>query len=55
MILPKFVRKYLIRRIKMRVFKTTRPYGDYQKAVSFIVNAPLKEWRIRLWCVTLSK
>ena len=52
MILPKFLRKYLVRKIKMRVIKETQPYGDYQKAVSFIVNAPLKEWRIRLWCVT---
>lgn len=50
--LPKFIRKYLIRKIKMRVIKVIQPYGDYQKAVSFIIDAPLSEWRIRLWCVT---
>lgn len=49
---PKFIRKYLIRMIKMRVVKKMQPNGDYQKAVSFVINAPLKEWRIRLWCVT---
>lgn len=52
MILPKFIRKYLIRKIKMRVIKAIQPYGDYRKATSFIVNAPLNEWHIRLWCVT---
>lgn len=46
------IRKYLIRKIKMRVYKEMRSNGDYEKAVSFIVNAPLSEWRIRFWCVT---
>lgn len=50
--LPKIIRKYLIRKIKMRVYKEVRSYGDYQKATSFVINAPLSEWRIRLWCVT---
>ena len=50
--LPQFIRKYLIRKIKMQVIKITQPYGDYRKATSFVINAPLKEWRIRLWCVT---
>ncbi|WP_270438356.1 hypothetical protein [Bacteroides bouchesdurhonensis] len=50
--LPKFIRKYLIKKIKMRVIEVTQPNGDYQKATSFIVDAPLSEWRIRLWCVT---
>lgn len=50
--IPKFLRRYLIRKIKMRVYKSIRPYDDYQQAISFITDAPIKEWRIRLWCVT---
>lgn len=50
--LPKIIRKYLIKKIKMRVYKEIRSYGDYQEATSFVINAPLSEWRIRLWCVT---
>jgi len=53
--LPKFIWKYLIRMIKMRVVKKMQPDGDYQKAVSFVINAPLKEWRIRLWCVSFQR
>lgn len=52
MMIPKFIRNYLIRKIKMRVIKKIQPYSDYRKATSFVVNAPLKEWRIRLWGVT---
>lgn len=50
--LPKFIRKYLIRKIKKHIFMAIQPYGDCEKAVSFVINAPLHEWRIRLWCVT---
>lgn len=50
--LPVFMRKFLIKRIKMRVYNEVRSYGNYQEAVSFVVNAPLNEWHIRLWCVT---
>lgn len=41
----------LIRRIKKRVLKRTQYFGDYENVTSFIINAPIKEWRSRLWLV----
>lgn len=40
-----------IKRIKKRVLKRTYTSGGYKNAISFIINAPIKEWRDRLWLV----
>lgn len=49
--IPKFIRSAIIKAIKKRVLKRTQQFGDYEKATSFIINAPIKEWRSRLWLV----
>ncbi len=46
-----FIRKALVRAVKKRVLKRTQSYGDYETVTSFIINAPLTEWRRRLWLV----
>lgn len=49
--IPEFIRKALIRAVKKRVLKRTQSDGDYENATSFVINAPIKEWRTRLWLV----
>lgn len=49
--MKKLITKLFIRLIKKRVLKRTQQTGDYENATSFIINAPLKEWRNRLWLV----
>lgn len=49
--IPKFIRSAIIKAIKKRVLKRTQQFGDYEKATSFIINAPIKEWRSRLWLI----
>lgn len=49
--MKKLVTKLLIRLIKKRVLKRTQQTGGYEHVISFIINAPLKEWRVRLWLV----
>ena len=51
--IPKFIRSAIIKAIKKRVLKRTQQFGDYEKATSFIINAPIKEWRSRLWLVEI--
>lgn len=46
-----FVKKAIIRAIKKRVLKRTQTYGDYEHVTSFIINAPMREWRSRLWFI----
>lgn len=49
--IPKFIKAAIIKAIKKRVLKRTQQFGDYENATSFIINAPIKEWRSRLWLV----
>lgn len=46
-----FIRTALIKVVKKRVLKRTQLYGGYEKATSFIISAPINEWRSRLWLV----
>lgn len=45
------VKKTIIRAIKKRVLKRTQAYGDHEHVISFIINAPMREWRSRLWFI----
>ena len=49
--IKRFIKKAIIKAIKKRVLKKAYAMGDYKDATSFIVNAPIKEWRSRLWFI----
>lgn len=49
--IAQLVKKVFIKAIKKRVLKRTQLFGDYENATSFIINAPMREWRSRLWLV----
>lgn len=45
------IKKHLVKALKKRVLKCTQRLGNHDDVISFITNAPLKEWRSRLWFV----
>lgn len=47
----RFIKMAIIKAIKKRVLKQTQRFGDYENVTSFIINAPMKEWRSRLWFI----
>lgn len=47
----KLIKRLLLPVIKKRVLKVTQQFGDYETATSYIINAPLEQWRLRLWIV----
>lgn len=47
----KFIRRTIVKAIRKRVLKRTYAYRSHETAASFIFNAPLREWRDRLWIV----
>lgn len=47
----RFIKRAIIKAIKKRVLKQTQRFGDYENVTSFIINAPMKEWRSRLWFI----
>lgn len=49
--IPKFIKAVLIKAVKKRVLKSAQQFGDYENATSFVINAPMKEWRDRLWLI----
>lgn len=51
----RFIKRAIIKAIKKRVLKQTQRFGDYKNVTSFIINAPMKEWRSRLWLLKISQ
>ena len=49
--IPQIIKKAIIKVIKRRVLKCTQSFGDYENATSFIINAPMREWKCRLWLI----
>ncbi len=47
----KIIKRVIIRCIKKRVLKCTHTFGDYEMVTSFIIDAPMKEWKSRLWFI----
>lgn len=45
------IKAILTRIVKKRVLKSTQQFGGYENATSYIINAPLNQWRLRLWIV----
>lgn len=49
--MAKFIKRLIIAHIKRRIYrKLGNPYL-FAEATDFVLNAPMKEWRKRLWYV----